>query len=313
MFETSTNQFAIYAELGSGFIKFRFNEDWGNNYGDDGEDGSLEPGGANIAVTEGTYLITMDLDNLTYSVTEVTPSVDQRGMFHKDGQNLEIESLSSFLDGYAVAKFKNVDSNGMPGSDSTGTFTDTDLPLIRLAEIYFNYAEAALRGWAGAGTAQENYEAGVNLSFEDWGAGGAAAYLADDTSLPIDYEDPNATGAVNDFVNRITRTIAWDDADDNETKLEKIITQKWINGYTNSIEAWVDHRRTDYPKLPFNYKNDSNADWGVIPADDFLRRQVFLNSQRENNAASVAEATGFLGGPDEIGTRLWWDTGGPNF
>lgn len=181
------------------------------------------------------------------------------------------------------------------------------------AEVKFLKAEAALRGWVGAGTAQENYEAGVNASFEDWGAGGAAAYLANDTGLPIDYDDPKATGAINDFVNRITNTVAWDDAANNEIKLEKIITQKWINGYTNSIEPWVDHRRTDYPKLPFNYQNDSNADWGVIPADGFLRRQVFVQSQRENNAGSVAEATGFLGGPDEIGTRLWWDTGGPNF
>ncbi len=181
------------------------------------------------------------------------------------------------------------------------------------AETHFLLAEAALRGWTGAGTAQAHYEAGVNASFEDWGAGGAATYLANDTNLPIDYDDPQATGAINDFVNRITSTVAWNDAGTDEEKLEKIITQKWINAYTNSIEPWVDHRRTDYPKLPFNYKNDSNADWGVIPADDFLRRQVFVQSQRENNATSVAEATGFLGGPDEIGTRLWWDTGGPNF
>lgn len=185
--------------------------------------------------------------------------------------------------------------------------------FLTAAEVHFLKAEAALRGWAGAGDAQANYEAGVNASFEDWGAGGAAAYLANDTGLPIDYDDPKATGAVNDFVNRITSTVAWDAAGTNEEKLEKIITQKWIDGYTNSIEAWVDHRRTDYPKLPFNYKNDSSADWGIIPPDDFLRRQVFVTSQRENNSASVAEATGFLGGADEIGTRLWWDVEGPNF
>ncbi len=189
----------------------------------------------------------------------------------------------------------------------------TNRRFFTAAEVQFILAEAALRGWAGTGTAQEHYEAGVNLSFADWGAGGAAAYLADDTSLPIDYDDPKETGAVNDFVNRITNTVAWDDAASNEIKLEKIITQKWINGYTNSIEAWVDHRRTDYPKLPFNYRNDSSSEWGIIPADGFLRRQVFTPGQRADNAAAVAEATSFLGGPDEIGTRLWWDTGGPNF
>ena len=181
------------------------------------------------------------------------------------------------------------------------------------AESHFLLAEAALRGWVGAGSAQEQYEIGVNLSFEDWGAGSAATYLANDTGLPLDYNDPKAEGDVNDFVSRITNTVAWDEAADNEIKLEKIITQKWIDGYTNSIEAWVDHRRTDYPKLPYVYQNSSSAEHGIIPDDGFLRRMIFVQSQRENNAESVAEATSFLDGPDEIGTRLWWDTGGPNF
>ena len=133
------------------------------------------------------------------------------------------------------------------------------------------------------------------------------------TGIPLDYDDPKASGDINDFVNRIHVTVKWDEGATKEVKLEKIMTQKWIAGYTNSIEAWVDHRRTGYPKLPYNYKNDSNSDWGIIPPNDFLRRMPFVNSQRENNTEAVQEATGFLGGPDEIGTRLWWDTGGPNF
>lgn len=148
MYQTGTNQYALYANLTAGEMKFRFNEDWGNNYGDDDTNGSLEAGGANIPIAaDGTYFVTLDLDNLTYTVT---PYLDQRGMFHTDGQSLEIESLTSFLNGYAVTKFKNVDSNGNPGSDSGGDFTDTDLPLIRLAEVYLNYAEAVLRGGGGS-------------------------------------------------------------------------------------------------------------------------------------------------------------------
>lgn len=149
MYETSTNQFSLYAELADGFMKFRFNEDWGNNYGDNGADGSLEFGGENIAVTAGTYLITFDLDNLTYELTEVVPAGDMRGMFYTDGQSLEIASIPPFNQGYAVTKFKNIDSNGNQGNDSSGEFVDTDLPIIRLAEIYLNYAEAVLRGGGG--------------------------------------------------------------------------------------------------------------------------------------------------------------------
>ncbi len=194
--------------------------------------------------------------------------------------------------------------------------TVTERRYFGLAEIEFIKAEAALRGWAGVGTAQGHYEAGVNASFEEWGAGGASAYLANDTGLPLNYTDPKAGGLINAFISRIDLTVKWDDGATNEVKLERIMTQKWIAARTNSMEAWVDHRRTGYPKLPFNYQNDSSADWGVIADDDFLKRVPFTNGQRADNAAAVAEATGFLGGADEISTRLWWDTsddGGSNF
>lgn len=187
----------------------------------------------------------------------------------------------------------------------------TSRRFFTYAEVCLLKAEAALRGWDGAGDAKTNYEDGVKASFSDWGAGGVDAYLADNTSTPIDYVDPKDSR--NNWTSRSDITVAWDDADDNERKLEKIITQKWINNFTNSLEAWVDHRRTGYPKLPYNTKNDSNADWGVIPADDFLRRMPFINGERDNNPDGVADATTKLGGPDEIGTHLWWDTGGPNF
>ena len=148
MYETGTNTYALYADLTSGELKFRFNEDWGNNYGDNGTDGSLESGGANIPVSNpGTYFVTLDLNTFTYSISPFVG--DSRGMFHKDGQNLEIDEIPSFENGYAVTKFKNIDSSGNQGSDSGGDFVDTDLPLIRLAEIYLNYAEATLRGGAG--------------------------------------------------------------------------------------------------------------------------------------------------------------------
>ncbi len=147
MYQTGPQEFSIYAELGSGELKFRFNEDWGNNFGDNDNDGTLESGGANIPISAGTYFIVMDLGAGTYTISPF--SSDKRGMFYSDGQNLEIESIPPFEDGYAVTKWTNIDSNGNQGSDSSGNFVDTDIPLIRLAEIYLNYAEATLRGGGG--------------------------------------------------------------------------------------------------------------------------------------------------------------------
>jgi hypothetical protein len=178
------------------------------------------------------------------------------------------------------------------------------------SEVHLLKAEAALRGWAGAGDAKTNYELGVRASFADWGAGGVDAYLADATSKPINYIDPKEPK--NNFTSRSDITVAWDEADSNERKLEKIITQKWINNFTNSLESWTDFRRTGYPKIPLNAKNDSNKDWGIIPANEFIKRMPFVNGERDNNKEGVADATTKLGGPDLISTRLWWDTGNVN-
>lgn len=203
--------------------------------------------------------------------------------------------------------FSTLDAQFDPAGNNAGGKRRMLMP----SDVLFTLAEASLRGWTGAGTAKDNYENGIRASFTEWGAGGVDAYLANDTDLPLDYIDPK--DSKNNFANRMTVTVAWDEAADNEVKLDKILTQKWISSVHNTIEIWVDHRRTGYPKLPYVSKNDSDATWGVIPANDFLRRMPFVNGERNNNPAGVADATTKLGGPDQIGTRLWWDTGGPNF
>ena len=49
--------------LTAGEIKFRTNDSWDVNYGDDGNNGSLEAGGANIPVTAGTYKIILNFSD----------------------------------------------------------------------------------------------------------------------------------------------------------------------------------------------------------------------------------------------------------
>ncbi|AMC11974.1 hypothetical protein Lupro_12190 [Lutibacter profundi] len=148
----TANVYAGFFNLSDGEIKFRRDNDWGFNFGDNGADGTLEDGGSNIVIAAGLYKITLDLGNLTYTIEQ-----DPRAMFHTDGQTLEIESISTFTDGYAVTKFKNVDRNGMPGSDTSGNFTDTDFPLFRIADVYLMYAEATLRGGGGSEATAVSY------------------------------------------------------------------------------------------------------------------------------------------------------------
>ena len=56
--------------LTDGEIKFRQDDAWGVNLGDDGADGTTEANGANIAVSAGTYDMTLDTVNGTYTLTK---------------------------------------------------------------------------------------------------------------------------------------------------------------------------------------------------------------------------------------------------
>ena len=61
--------FRAVATLYDGYFKIREDNAWGVNYGDNGDDGTLELGGDNIAITAGHYIIDFDSVNLTVTVT----------------------------------------------------------------------------------------------------------------------------------------------------------------------------------------------------------------------------------------------------
>ncbi len=102
------------------------------------EDFGVNGGWAGIRATAGL------VDKFAGSGTPPTSWTDKRAMFYTDGQEYEINDITKFVQGYAITKFKNVTSAGKAGKDPSGNYADTDLALIRLAEVYLNAAEAAL-------------------------------------------------------------------------------------------------------------------------------------------------------------------------
>jgi hypothetical protein len=185
--------------------------------------------------------------------------------------------------------------------------------LMSTAEVYFLRAEGALRGWNMNATAQSLYENGVKKSLEQWGVGSAfSGYIADATSKPANYTDPQET-AYN--INAVTSiTIKWDDAVTNEVKLERIITQKWISMYPEGQEAWSEFRRTGYPKLFPMAVNYSSLVGQNIDSKILIRRLPFTADEYRDNKDAVTAAAAYLkGGKDDAGARLWWDAGQNNF
>lgn len=191
------------------------------------------------------------------------------------------------------------------GFNFSGVGVKADDPLIWMtaSEVAFLRAEGvAIHNFDMGGTAESFYNRGIQLSFEQWGVGGAAEYIANDTRRPEAYIDPTEvnpyTGSLSDI------TIKWDDTANSETKLERIITQKWIALYYNGNEAWAELRRTGYPKLiPVAY----NGSGGVVDSAKGPQRMPYPQEEYTNNSANVAAAVNsLLGGPDNMATRMWW-------
>jgi hypothetical protein len=181
------------------------------------------------------------------------------------------------------------------------------------AEAWFLKSEAALRGWPGAGDAGTDYNQGIATSFSQYGGLSATTYTNDATSTAQPYTDPlAATPGQNDVPAGTsylsTITIKWNDSDPFQTKLERIITQKWIAMFPDGQEAWSEFRRTLYPKLwpvLYNYSN------GTISSSKFIRRLKFASDEYSNNSAGVTAAIKLLGNgsqQDTGGVPLWWDT-----
>ncbi|MFC2109139.1 RagB/SusD family nutrient uptake outer membrane protein [Bacteroidota bacterium] len=226
--------------------------------------------------------------------TYFTPAVDAalNGAYKGIRMGIEIEAKSQYGAHSAI-----------------GSVVDGEtIQWMTAAEVHFLQAEAALRGWSGAGTAKAHYDAGVSASFAQHGAGDASTYLADNTKTPADFVD--AINSANDIAYASDVKIAYDAAGSNEEQLEQIITQKWIAMFPDGQEAWSEFRRTGYPRIFPVVVNNSG---GTIDTNIQIRRINFVDNEVNTNGTNVTTAVGYLNGPDNGGTRLWWDVAGSNF
>ena len=268
-------------------------------------------------------VVTANSDNAVISETGVRHPIYTINVEFNDADTQMGASLDSYLNGYSdprMFKIANPAGDGKlhgvrPGiSPSSWTnYKNTAAKVsapnasiykicwLNAAEVAFLRAEGALKGWNMGGTAQEFYEQGIKLSFEEWGADGAAAYIANTTAVPAEFRDnvARAHAAAPSSV-----TIAWNNGDNDEKKLEKIATQKWIALFPNSAEAWAEYRRLHYPVLIPPANNFSN---GIVNTDQGIRRVPYPVSEQTDNPEGYASGVEALGGQDNAGTRLWWD------
>lgn len=175
------------------------------------------------------------------------------------------------------------------------------IQLMTAAEVFFLRSEGALRGWNMGGSAKSLYEQGVQTSFSQYNLGDATAYLGSETPA-APYIDPVAAGNNGPAASNVV--VKFDDAASTDTKLEQIITQKWIAMYPDGQEAWSEYRRTGFPRLYPVLVNNSN---GKIDSQKGIKRINMPAPEYNTNKAEVLKAVQCLGGADNGGTALWWD------
>ena len=204
--------------------------------------------------------------------------------------------------------------------------TQAPLFLMKCSEVYFLLAEGALRGWNMGGTPKQFYEHGIRYaSLESRSFTGnkynqlVDEYLNVEAPKNITYIDPQ--GLTPDMKPVTTIGVKWNESDSKETKLEKIITQKYIASFPYSYESWVDLRRVGYPKLfPILGVADSDGTIGagdskVQTKENIMRRIPWASDDpqtKEDIANTGLPALG-EGASDTQGQHLWWDNGASNF
>lgn len=192
--------------------------------------------------------------------------------------------------------------------------TADDILVFPASEVTFLRAEGALRGWNMGGTAKDLYEEGIRMSFAERGVDGAESYIANSANVVELYVDPlkGEAGQLYDYSGSIssTMTVAWNEADNMEANLERIITQKWIAIFPNCMEAWSEYRRTGYPKL---MPVAANLSGGIVSDAEGARRLPYPNNEYRENGESVNAAVSELTKEssnkkgDSMATRVWWD------
>lgn len=255
-------------------------------------------------------------------ITMMNPIYEQAYSWNEERMGA---SMDSYMNGYSdprlAAYFKPAaDDNKYHGvrlginmtsgnSDYTGgkisnfnVTSSTSMPYMSCSESFFLRAEGALRGWNMGGTAQSFYEAGIKASMSEWGITSDPSSYISSTAQPIAFVDNTGNGG--DAAQPSTICVAWDDAADFETNLERIITQKWIANFMISPEGWAEYRRTGYPKL---FPTTRNSNSGTINTATQIRRMPYPQDLYDNNAAAVQAGVALLGGGDNGGTKLWWD------
>lgn len=158
--------YVAYVTLIDGEIKFRENNEWTSDLGDTDADGTVEAGGANIAVTAGTYKITLNTAAATYTMEAFSWGVvgdayndwgaTPDAKFYYDYTTDTFKVDVKLLDGEMKFRLNNDWTTSFPNDNITVTAGHYSI-AINLDDNTYTMEESDVWGIVGSG-------------YNDWGA-----------------------------------------------------------------------------------------------------------------------------------------------
>lgn len=159
------------------------------------------------------------------------------------------------------------------------TYARIDAPtfILTYAENQLLLAEAAYRGWI-SGSAETYYNSGVTAAMKQ-------------------FQQFGITGISDSKINEYLAQNPYNE----NTALEQINTQYYINTFSDEYESFANWRRSGYPVLtPVDYIG--NVTNGTIP-----RRFTYHTNEASINQENYLKAVANLSNGDRMNSRIWWD------
>lgn len=246
----------------------------------------IEKPWTNVPSQNGVSVNTTDPNGFTYSST--WEYIDRSKSGIKAASSFIVDSLTLYA-GYTAGMYENVlAANGSWDFPTTifnykiskfsKLLNEKSNPLLKACmlqsdEVQFLLAEAAVKGYIPAATAEAYYKSGVTLATSRWGV-----------TIPGTY-----------FNNNIAKFPAT--GTDNQ-KLAKIALQKWLGHFLMGVEAYADHRRTRLPAIELNGEliNGLHA---------FPLRFRYPETEMANNSTNYQNAIGKLDKGDTEYSKMW--------
>jgi len=179
------------------------------------------------------------------------------------------------------AQLTQVDNKKYSTASTSTWFSQTFAPIpvysLTYSEVCFFKAEAALLGWGAQATAAEGFfKAGVAAAMQ-LPPYNIATILASYDSAVLSFAGLN-----------------------DDQKLDRIMTQKWIHLFGRNYEAFAEWRRTGLPALTPG--GNAGSTGGKIP-----RRAIYSTREALLNTNNYNTAVGRLSNGDSFLSKVWWD------